>query len=249
MAVSDETMARVRKWDRHAAEEVLAECYPVVHRVAHVLIGDATAAGRVTQHVLRQGMRVMPGWRKGLIPENWFYHHTLLAVRETAPRQPPSPDRDLLVTAGPTGEPSYVAFVRAIRSLPGQQMEAFVLHQGEKLNPRLLGVAMDCSTQAAANHLAAAMETLRSIAGDNFSAHADALHRACMSLSPPAALVRSGARSQVGRALWRRRFRRLIRRLVILALLAGIAYAAWRWRDPLMEWFNTLRSKATTKPS
>ena len=110
--------------------------------------------------MIRRSLRVLPKWRTGVVPENWFYHHTLLSARGFLAR-PPDPHQDLLVTAAPapkdprdaappTGEialawvgpdeASYVAFVRALRNLPAQQAEAFILHHGERLNERLLGV-------------------------------------------------------------------------------------------------------------
>ena len=64
----------------------------------------------------------------------------------------PAPNQDLLITVGPTGLPAYAGFIRALRTLPVQQAEAFILHHGEHLNERLLGVAMDLSTGAAGSH-------------------------------------------------------------------------------------------------
>ena len=94
--------------------------------------------------MIRRSLRVLPKWRAGIVPENWFYHHTLLSARAFSAR-PPDPRQDLLVTAAPNvqattdAEPpaggialawvapsdaSYVAFVRALRNL------TFVLQEG-----------------------------------------------------------------------------------------------------------------------
>src|SRR5258708_35851672 len=159
----------MRRSERTAIESVINECFPAVHRVTHALTGNPAIASRIVRFVLRRGVSVMPRWRTGLIPENWFYHHTLLTIRRIEVPPPPA-DRDLLITAGPATEPEYVAFVRALRGLPNQQIEAFILHHGEHLNERLLGVAMDLSTGAAAAHLAAATGTLQTIAGEKFPA-------------------------------------------------------------------------------
>ena len=241
-------MVRVHESDRRAVEAVAGQCYPAVCRIAHALTGDPVLAQRVVRVVLHHGVRVMPNWRKGIIPENWFYHHTVLTARRTR-RGPPPAERDLLVTAGPAAEPAYSAFIRALRNLPGQQAEAFILHHGEKLNARLLGVAMDCSTQAAANHLTAATGALQTIGGENYSALSAAFERAYQSLTPPETAIHGTVHRQVGSVLWRRRIRRLVRRLILLAVLGALGYAVWRWHAVLLQWFEILRSRATTQKS
>lgn len=225
---------------------ILTESFPAVHRIAHALAGEPRTATAVCRHVLRRAVRVMPRWRKGITPENWFYHHTLLVAREAAKQVPP-PERDLLVTAGPGGQPTYIAFVRALRGLPRQQMEAFVLNHGEKLNSRLLGVAMDCSASAAATHLSAATEALRTIAGASYEELVPSLERAYATLTPPETVVRTTVARQVAAGLWSLRIRRWTRRAITLAVLAAIGYAVWRWHALLLQWFEVLRSRATTQ--
>jgi DNA-directed RNA polymerase specialized sigma24 family protein len=242
MPVSDEVIARVRKLDRRTVEAVLSESYPAVHRMAHGLTGRSAAGQRVIRLVFRRGLRVIPGWRKGVIPENWFYHHTLLTAREVAPHPPPA-DKDLLLTIGPSADPAYAAFVRALRALPRQQTEAFLLNRGEQFNERLLGVTMDCSTQAATTHLSAATESLRQIAGEQFQGLSSALERAYQALTPGETAVTTSVGRQVRSALWARRLRRLVRRLLLLAILICLAYAAWRWRDGLLHWLEVIRTR------
>lgn len=241
-------MAKARRSDRAAVETILADSYPAAHRMAHGLTGDARAGGIVARHVLRRAVVVMPRWRKGITPENWFYHHTLLVSREVAKTAPP-PEHDLLVTAGPVGQPAYVAFVRALRGLPRQQLEAFLLNHGEKLNSRLLGVAMDCSAAAAANHLSAATDALQTIAGDEFPSLVAALDKTYGTLAPPEKAVRATVTEQTGAALWRIRIRRWFRRLFQLAILLAIGYAVWRWHALLLHWLEPLRSRATSQPA
>jgi DNA-directed RNA polymerase specialized sigma24 family protein len=241
MAVDEETMDRARASDRQAVEAVVSECFPAVHRIAHALIGEAKFAGRVVRYVLRRGVRVMPTWRRGIVPENWFFHHTLLTIRSVAPHPPP-PQQDLLITAGPT-EPAYTAFVRALRGLPVQQMEAFLLHQGEKLNTRLLGVAMDLSTQAATAHLAAATNTLQTIAGDQFASLTAALERVYTGLTPPQTVVRTMANQEIRSVFWRRLIRRVIRRLIFLGIFAALAFAGWHWRQLILRQYHEIRQR------
>ena len=230
-------------------EAILSESFPAVHRMAHALSGSARTGMLVARYVLRRAVRVMPRWRRGITPENWFYHHTLLVAREASARTPPSVDQDLLVTAGPGGRPAYVAFVRALRGLPRQQMEAFVLNHGEKLNSQLLGVAMDCSATAAATHLAAATQALRTISGSAFVELVPALERAYMTLTPPETMVRATVAQQVSAGLWAMRLRRITRSLLFIAILLLLGYIVWRWHALLLQWFQTLRSRAATQSS
>jgi len=248
MAVSDDMIRQARKSDRAAVEMILTDSYPAVHRMAHALTGDTRRAGKIVRFVLRQGVKVMPRWRKGITPENWFYHHTLLAAREAAPTAP-APAEDLLITAGPTGQPAYAAFVRALRALPRQQMEAFIIHHGERLNLRLLGATMDCSTTAATTHLNAATDALKTIAVESFPALTAALARAYTTLSPPETTIRTAVAQQAATALWLIRLRRWVRRTVWICILALLAWAVWHWHAVLLQWIDAVRSKAQTQPT
>ena len=78
-------------------------------------------------------------------------------------------NQDPLVARASFADPAYTAFVRAVRGLPEQQAEAYLLYHGERLNERLLGVAMDCSAAAAANHLQAATDALTAMSGGDLS--------------------------------------------------------------------------------
>ncbi len=217
--------------------------------MARALTGDAGQADRVVDFVLRRGARFLPTWR----PRNWFYHHTLLAARERAltPRQgsvqapqtmqaQPGPAPDPLVPAAPDAEPGYVAFVRAIRGLPRQQGEAFILHRGERLNARLLGVTMDCSSAAAENHLNAATATLEIIAGDSLACYQRTLSRAYAALTPPAERI-GPAVAPYARSYTRPlRLRRWARRTLLLAASLVLTWNTWRWRHELRAWLGPL---------
>ena len=245
-------ISAARRLDRPAVEQVLSGSYPSVHRMAYALIGEPAAAARLVRFILRRSVRVMPSWRKGVIPENWFYHHTLLSAREATGRlrlgesKRPS---DPLITSGTPTDPQYVGFVRALRGLPQQQMEAFVLHHGEKLNARLLGVAMDCSTGAAGNHLLAATDALKSLTGDDYARLLTELERGYAVLTPVATAISADVRQQVSAAVWGKRVRRLVRRLILLVLLGATAYAVWRWRPLLLQWFQNIRQRVMNRPA
>ena len=255
MPVADDVVEKARLGDRASVEAVVTECFPAVHRVAHALTGDPAVAGKVVRFVLRRSVDVMPRWRSGLIPENWFFHNTLITLRRLNAPAPP-PNQDLLITVGPTGLPAYGGFIRALRALPVQQAEAFVLHHGEHLNERLLGVAMDLSTGAAGSHLAAATASLQSLAGDDYPALVAALEKAYAALTPPETIVRTTARTEMRSILWGKLIRRVVRRLITLAILAAIGFAAWHFRDQLIKWFEmgkawfeSVRAGATTQRS
>lgn len=263
MAIGDDLLNRAKGYDRQAMIDLLSDVYPAVYRMAHALTGRPGAGRQVVHDVIRRSLRVLPKWRTGVVPENWFYHHTLLSARGFAAR-PPDPRQDLLVTAAREARPaavpvstasgevgfaevspddaSYVAFVRALRNLPVQQAEAFILHHGERLNERLLGVAMDCSVAAAANHLGAANAALNAVTSGRTDAFAATMARAYHAMAPPPTTIEPVARKYVARILRPRAVRRVVRIIVLLALLAG-AYFAWRHRDRWLPAAQDLKAK------
>jgi DNA-directed RNA polymerase specialized sigma24 family protein len=247
MPVSDELIAQARKLNRSAAEAVLTDSYAPVWRLSHAMIGKAQPARKVVEQVFRKSLRVMPTWRPGVAPANWFYHHALLSSRMATEPPPPVKD-DLLVISASNPTPDYLAFIGAVRHLPIQQREAFLLHHGEKLNERQLGVAMDSSTTAAANHLRAATATLDTVTSGKAAELAAALSAAYAKLEPTEKTVVPAIRQQVSRAIWRRRIRRLTRRIIWLTLLGAIGYWAWRNRTQFLDWYHVLRESATTQP-
>src|SRR3954469_14015236 len=115
MPVTDDVLRRAQKFDRRAMEELLAEAYAPVYRMAHALTGRTGAGRQVLHDVLRRSLRVLESWRIGSVPENWFYHHTLLTARELS-QQPPDPRKDLLVAAAAEAahDPFYIAFVKTL---------------------------------------------------------------------------------------------------------------------------------------
>jgi DNA-directed RNA polymerase specialized sigma24 family protein len=243
MPIPDDVVRRAQKFDRRAMEEIVADVYPSVHRMASALTGRPGAARQVLHDVLRRGLRVLPNWRPGSIPENWFYHHTLLTARDLSTTLP-DPRQDLLVThaAQASQDPLYIGFIRALRNLPRQQTEAFILHHGERLNDRLLGVAMDCSTGAAHTHLAAAKQALAAVSGAGVDVLTATLERAYQELAPTTGAVRPVARRYVSKSLRPRKLR-LLFRLTLLALLLAGGYVAWRERARWLPWAEQQKSR------
>jgi DNA-directed RNA polymerase specialized sigma24 family protein len=226
MEIAPDVFARARKLSRPGVEDLLASAYPSVARIARALSGRADVAEGVVRFVMIRAVAMLPRWRDETAAGRWFLHHTLLTVRRAAGHAPPATG-DLLA---PDGDPRYVAFVRALRALPVQQREAALLHFGEHLNSRYLGVAMDCSTEAAQAHLDAAAAALRSISAADFDPLLARLGTAYARLAPAPDELSPAARRLAGKALRPRRLRRVVRLLVLAAVVAALAWAGWKWR-------------------
>jgi DNA-directed RNA polymerase specialized sigma24 family protein len=215
-----------RKLNRSAVETVLRAHYPRVCRISLSLCGREANGKEVVGTVMRQSLKALRFWSNETETANWFLHHTVLKTREFAG---PTPDasEDCLVLALKTPPPEHIAFVKALRLLPPQQREAFLLLRGEHLEPRQAAVAMDCSTGAAATHLIAATKTLSEIAANTFDARVAELVSVYSSLTPRADLI-IGDISRIGRQLRRRGVRKLLGQILMLAILAAIAWTIWR---------------------
>jgi DNA-directed RNA polymerase specialized sigma24 family protein len=230
---SADTLERARNFEQSAVEELFQMHYPQVVRMAHGLSGRADVAAGVVRFVMKRGLHILPRWRDEGEPQRWFSHHTVLTSRR-AYKHAPDLKKDLLVSMAQTRDADYAAFVRSLRSLPMQQREAFVLHHGERMNERYLAVAMDCSVEAAKNHLHAAQDALRALAGPAYDAYVEELRRTYAGMTPAQEIVLPNVRRQVRRYIWPRRVARLIKIGIILLTLAAAAWAAWQiW--PLIE--------------
>jgi len=197
----------------------------VVTRVAAGLCGTQRATGQVLRWVLQRALEHMETWVDEDQAAGWCWHHAVLASRRHASAGLRA-DQDLLIPPDFRLDPNYVAFVRAIRSLSRQQMEAFLLHAGESFNPRNLGIAMDCSIAAAQTHLSAAQQSLKATIGPSLESMTDTLRKIYRSLAPNDRLV-AQVRTYRARHQTKRTLRRAVSGLIVLAVLAGTALAAW----------------------
>lgn len=235
-------LAPARKYRESAVVELLEGYYPLVHRMAYALCGDAAIARRLVDTVFRRALGILPRWRDDSAADRWFYRHT---VQESRRYEADRRGQETLVDAGPRGE-EFVAFVRALRGLPSQQCEAVLLTHGEHLNPRYLGVAMDCSAEAAANHLRAGTQQLQALSSQNYAALIETLSRAYRQLAPPPDTARPEIRRHLSTFLRPRIVRRWIVRILLLSVLLG----AIVWHHDLVEWikraFDSLTSSTTT---
>jgi len=193
------------------------------------LCGSQQAGNAAVKLIVRKSLHALPWCDSDAEPANWFAHHTILTCREMSAAMPAATE-DVLARVITSPPPEHIAFVKALRGLPRQQMEAFLLMRCEHVDARGAAVAMDCSTQAVATHHVAATKALSEIAGNEFEARTAELMRAYASLSPTEQLVEQNV-NIAGRKMRRTRFWRFIKNLILLALLAGVAWVGWRlWK-------------------
>jgi DNA-directed RNA polymerase specialized sigma24 family protein len=220
--MDEETFRRAKRFDRPAVEAMLSEFYPFVTRVTLALTGRQDVGVGVARYVMKRSLHVLPKWQHAGDPPRWFGHHAIISTRR-ANRHKAYLGADTL--GGPKPQPKYMAFIVALRDLPHQQREALILHDCERLDLRATAVAMDCSTDAASNHLDAARQQLRLIAGPDYERLAAALKRTYATLTPPEELRLPSVRRYVNRHLWPRRIKKFLTLLIVLAVLVGIYWA------------------------
>ncbi|QOV88081.1 RNA polymerase sigma factor [Humisphaera borealis] len=233
--IGEDTLERARSGNRRAIEAVFRQVHPGVCRLVRALCGDADFADRIVDISFRHALTVLPRWNEHVDPEHWFSHHALQTVRRVSPGRPDSAD-DLLVKAVASDQqtPAWAAFVRGIRRLPPQQAEAFILHHGQRMNSRLLGVSMDCSTTAAENHLRAADNAMRALAGEQFEPLTRVLRTAVVALGPSPDVTEQFVTARVGAWADRRSAVR-IARLVFLTVVISLLALAWIYRADLLR--------------
>lgn len=232
MAITLATIVLARKYRIGAVEQILSECYPRVHRMAHGLCGRSDVGRRVVKQVMKASLRQMPTWGTEGEPERWFDHHTILLWRRVS-AYPPQGRDDVLVSGAADATPSYLAFVRSLRQLPVQQREAFLLHVGEDYDIRRIGIAMDCSREAAGNHLAAATAALEAMCGgkQEVRTYTQTIRGAWRAEDVRPQIVLPALRRSVRRHVWGRRVRRGIKLLLVLIIVALIAWVFWMTRQ------------------
>jgi DNA-directed RNA polymerase specialized sigma24 family protein len=210
-----------------ALNRLLRVQYSQVCRIAHALSTRPVVAKKIVKRVMKASAQFLPKWQSAQESDNWFLHHTILVTREMVGSASPKPENDYLIQHAGSPTPPYLAFVRALRLLPPQQREAFLLSRGERLEIRPLALAMDCSITAAKNHLSAAEEALQKIAGNGFEPQIVALAGVYASLTPPEDKIAADvaiATSSIRRRYWRRMLITFLEMLV----LALLAWTIWR---------------------
>ncbi|HVT88010.1 MAG TPA: RNA polymerase sigma factor [Tepidisphaeraceae bacterium] len=232
MELTSDVLDGARRGNRSAIVELLTMHYPIVWRMAVGLTGRQDVGRGVTKYLMQRSLRAMPRWKDEGAPLRWFHHHTLLSTRRTE-KHSPQPGQDTLIQTG-ADAPAYVAFIHALRSLPMQQREAFLLCYGEKLETRAIAVAMDCSIVAAGNHLREATDRLRALGPEDFDAHSKLMGQTYQKLAPDEELSVQDVRQRVRRYLFPYFLRRTAGRLVSLVLFAAVLYGTY-WVYQMVE--------------
>jgi DNA-directed RNA polymerase specialized sigma24 family protein len=220
--MDDDTLRRAKKFDQSAIESMLAEHYPLVTRLTLALTGRQDTGTGIINYLMRRSLQQMARWEHADDATRWFSHHTILSARRATGHKAEAKHDTL---RGPSPQPKYTAFLRALRELPQQQVEAFVLHDCEALDLRSTAVAMDCSTTAASTHLTAARQALQLISGEDYPVLAAAFRRTYEGLAPAEELRLPSVRKHVRRHLWPKRIRRIIILVVVVATIGAAAYS------------------------
>jgi len=227
MALTPEIIEGARKLRPGDVSAVLQDQFPTVYRLAYALAGRWDVGRGIARFVLARSVRMMPKWRPEDDPENWFHRFTIMTSRRSA-RHTIDVRKDVLVEQAIEPGAAYIAFVAALRQLEAQQREAFLLHYCERLNSRYSALAMDCSTQAADNHLKAAEQSLRLVAGPAFEPLTKKLCDAYAHLTPEGQDVIPQVNKVVFREVSLRKWFARIVLLIELVVLAALLYGGWK---------------------
>ena len=209
-----ESTERLVATDRAGLTAVLLGEYPAAYRLAVGLCGRADVAGAVAARVLDRAAVAAGRWGSAEQASRWFIRYTVLTARLALK----DADQPVLPWLAP---------------LTSQQREAIVLHHGVGLDLHRMAAAMDCSSQAAVNHLVAATEQLR--ATGSVGAWTAALPGELAAVVPPPAVLAGHVAGVVRR---RTRWATVVRTtkvVVGLALIATVTCAAaWAWRHVIV---------------
>jgi DNA-directed RNA polymerase specialized sigma24 family protein len=225
--IDADVFRRARKGSIRAAISVMGDCYPQVYRLAYGLSGRDDVGRGVVRFVMKRGIRQLHTWSDESAPARWCQHHTLLTVRRAA-RHQPDVAQDTLVRGAQTDNAYYAAFIRALRSLPMQQREAFILTHGEQFELRNLATAMDCSQDAAQIHLKEATRALSALGGNFYSTFTAQMAQTYKSLTPSEELVLTNVQTGVKRYLWPRKIWRLIELIIMATVIAALVLFVWK---------------------
>lgn len=203
----------VRATNISAVTRLITEHYGMVFRIAIASTGSRRRGQAVTRRVIRRALTVIGKWASHDDAARWFAHHTVLAVRQLVDR------RGYSTEVFTTTKPELAELAEAISDLPFQQREAFLLHHGEQFDLRRISTAMDCSTEAAKNHLAAAGRKLNEFGEEKVQAFISELPLALLSITPDPLLIHQRVGRQVRRYIWPRR---IVRTVIWIAVIVGV---------------------------
>jgi DNA-directed RNA polymerase specialized sigma24 family protein len=207
---------------------VLTANYPLVCRLCAAQLGDAASGPVVAKVIMQRGLKAADRWRDDADARRWFAHHALLECRDTLARNPgrAPPTNDPLNPQPDGAGPGYLVYLQGFRRLPFQQREAIILHDLEGVDPREMALAMDCSIEAAVNHLLAGNRTLADAMGEAIEACRHNCRAAYALLTPPAAEISLAMKQVVKRR--KRTVGPIVFIVLLIAAIAGALLTLWR---------------------
>jgi len=228
-SITDEELLTAQAGNDESLRRLFGQAVPPCVLIANSLAGRKDVADRVSTELVRRAADQIDRWRDADEASRWFMHQTIQLVRQF--RKPLVPEQDvLLIGIGGPDVAEYRAMILALRKLPEQQQEAFILTHAQRWNTRLCAVAMDCSTTAVETHLAEATRQVQPLAGKHFQSLTGFLHQVHKSL--PVAMPARPAMIAT-RMKARRSMRAIVRAfgwLMILSLIGaivGFALLVW----------------------
>lgn len=174
--ITDEDLWSAQRGNPGALQHVYSQALEPCARVAYSLCGNPDRASQVLRELVRRSARQFPRWKYADEASAWFMHQTILLLRDIDPLIETRDDPLLKDVAGPDVI-QYAAMIRAIRKLPPQQKEAFLLTHAQRWNTRLCAIAMDCSNAAVVTHLTEAERQLKPLLGEHASTLLAYLHQ------------------------------------------------------------------------
>ena len=90
---------------------------------------------------------------------------------------------------------------------------------------------MDLSTEAAGNHLRAATDALRLVAGERYETFTTRAANAYRRLTPPPDAVLPRVKSIIRRRVWPKRIARFVAWALLLGAIAGAVWVVYAYKD------------------
>lgn len=245
MDIDESVFVAARLGRRRAVIDVISSYVPEAFAVAALITGSFESGRQAIHRLTVASMKQLPTWTDADEGRRWFRHQAVLVARQLGTSG--TDDAQIFIRPDRVPSPRLAAFIRAVRSLPQQQQESFLLQHGLDFDPRERGVAMDCSTTAAQAHLREAERQLAPLLGEDYD--------------PMRAGLRDGATRlldvQDPRGFVARRYRRSFRRgrdallalLLVLTAAAGVAWLGWSFRSELREMIESVTAPSSTQPT
>lgn len=225
--IDDDLLFRAQRRDGDAAAEVYALVLPQMTRLAITLCASERSGKAAVQQVMQRSSRVFERWRDGEEAARWFTHQLILFTRRV-PRPKKIEEDIMYANSDALGRTEYRAFLTSIRRASTQQQEAYVLNTTLRWNPRLMAIAMDCSTEAAANHLEALASQLKELSGSAYAELVSIFVRTFRRLPPDSGMTPAALARKLSVRRTTSRVRGVVQFVVMIAIIAASAWFGWQ---------------------